>query len=219
MKDYKRLTRKKEITECEIVDDKRYSVGFKQIPHKINKNIIKGIYTICNDMDGQGDYIKGDIVDKIAELEDKIESGEIDYVADKDKEVARLTAENAQLREEVDNLSHENDELEYKTERLEIENAELIATISKMETVEKELRARLEKAVDPQLSNGDKAYAIMDTLFFTDVFPVEIKSVDIVYEVFDGEQMTTQHRTRIFTDRAAAEKRLAELKGLTDEHL
>lgn len=92
-----------------------------------------------------------------------------------DKEIARLTAENARLREEVDNLSHENDELEYKTEKLEAElskqgrtqsyievlrenssirvllekfeseNAELKATISKMETVEKELRARLNK--------------------------------------------------------------------------
>lgn len=76
-----------------------------------------------------------------------------------------------------------------------------------------ELKARLERAVEPEFTKGDKAYAIMDTLFFTDVFPVEIKSVDIVYEVFDGEQITTQHCTRIFTDRAAAEARLAELKG------
>ena len=194
-------------------------------------------------------------VGRLGELEDKIESGEIDYAADSKteqtitdlliefdemgfipttvcpnleqyatewrervrKEFARLTDENERLREEVDSLSHENDELEYKTEKFEAENAELKATISKMETVEKELRARLEKAVEPKLSNGDKAYAIMDTLFFTDVFPVEIKSVDIVYEVFDGEQITTQHCTRIFTDRAAAEARLAELKGGTDE--
>ena len=76
-----------------------------------------------------------------------------------------------------------------------------------------ELKARLERAVEPEFTKGDKAYAIMDTLFFTDVFPVEIKSVDIVYEVFDGEQITTQHCTRIFTDRAAAEARLAELGG------
>lgn len=53
-------------------------------------------------------------------LENEIESGEIDYVADRDKQIARLTAENAELR----------------------------ATLSKMETVEKELRARLEKAVE-----------------------------------------------------------------------
>lgn len=31
-------------------------------------------------------------------LEDKIESGELDYVADRDAEIARLTAKNAELR-------------------------------------------------------------------------------------------------------------------------
>lgn len=59
-------------------------------------------------------------VKRLGELEDKIERGEIDYVAYKDKEIARLTAENAELR----------------------------ATLSKMETVEKELRERLKKAVE-----------------------------------------------------------------------
>ena len=57
---------------------------------------------------------------RLFQLENKIESGEIDYVADRDKQIARLTAENAELR----------------------------ATLSKMETVEKELRERLEKAVE-----------------------------------------------------------------------
>ena len=115
MKDYKRLTEKKEITECEIVSDKRYSVGFKQIPHKINRNIIRGVHTICNDMDGQGDYIIGDMVDKIADLEDKIESGEIvdrnaylDYLmAAKDisgmtdKELEFFAKYNAKVRKEA----------------------------------------------------------------------------------------------------------------------
>lgn len=59
-------------------------------------------------------------IDRLFDLEDKIERGEIDYVADKDNEIARLTAENAELRE----------------------------TLSKMETVEKELKARLGKAVE-----------------------------------------------------------------------
>ena len=99
----------------------------------------------------------------------------------------------------VQNLISENAVLKAENARLTAENAEL--------------KARLERAVEPEFTKGDKAYAIMDTLFFTDVFPVEIKSVDIVYEVFDGEQITTQHCTRIFTDRAAAEARLAELKG------
>lgn len=76
-----------------------------------------------------------------------------------------------------------------------------------------ELRTRLEKAVEPQFSNGDEVYAIMDTLLYTGVIPVTIKSADVVYEVFDGEQITTQHRTRIFTTRAEAEARLKELNG------
>ena len=41
------------------------------------------------------------IHNKPAELENKIECGEIDYVTDKDKEIARLTAENERLRAET----------------------------------------------------------------------------------------------------------------------
>lgn len=37
---------------------------------------------------------------RLSNLEDKIESGEIDYVAEKDKEIARLTEENARLKKE-----------------------------------------------------------------------------------------------------------------------
>lgn len=76
-----------------------------------------------------------------------------------------------------------------------------------------ELRARLEKVVELQFSNGDEVYAIMDTLLYTGVIPVTIKSADVVYEVFDGEQITTQHRTRIFATRVEAEARLKELQG------
>lgn len=114
--------------------------------------------------------------------------------------------EGCEVGEKIARLMRQN-------KKLKAENAELRETLSKMETVEKELRARLENAVEPQFSNGDKAYAIIDTFFFTNVFPVEIKSVGIVYEVFDGEQITTQHSTRIFADRVAAEARLAELEG------
>ena len=85
--------------------------------------------------------------------------------------------------------------------------------ISRLQAEVAELRARLEKAVELQFSNGDEVYAIMDTLLYTGVFPVTIKSADVVYEVFDGEQITTQHRTRIFATRAEAEARLKELQG------
>lgn len=90
---------------------------------------------------------------------------------------------------------------------------EIINDYARLTAENAELRARLGKAVEFQFSNGDEAYAIMDTLLYTGVFPVTIKSADVVYEVFDGEQTTTQHRTRIFTTRAEAEARLAELKG------
>lgn len=42
------------------------------------------------------------IYNRLIELENKIENGEIDYVSDKDAEIARLTAENAELRERLD---------------------------------------------------------------------------------------------------------------------
>lgn len=41
---------------------------------------------------------------RLYNLEDKIERGEIDYVADKDKEIARLTEENESLKEQVKEL-------------------------------------------------------------------------------------------------------------------
>lgn len=40
---------------------------------------------------------------RLYNLEDKIERGEIDYVAEKDKEIARLTAENDKLRARLKN--------------------------------------------------------------------------------------------------------------------
>lgn len=84
--------------------------------------------------------------------------------------------------------------------------------IEKLQAENAELRARLKKAVELQFSSGDEVYAIMDTLLYTGVIPVTIKSADVVYEVFDGEQITTQHRTRIFATRAEAEAHLKELQ-------
>lgn len=90
---------------------------------------------------------------------------------------------------------------------------QIVKEIQKLQAENAELRARLEKAVELQFSNGDEVYAIMDTLLYTGVIPVTIKSADVVYEVFDGEQITTQHRTRIFATRAEAEAHLKELQG------
>lgn len=48
-----------------------------------------------------------ELQDRLAEIEDKIESGEIDYVVDRDKEIARLATENAELKS---SLTHANEE-------------------------------------------------------------------------------------------------------------
>ena len=100
MKNYKRLTEK--AIGC-------FGYDLKDFEHKPKE---------FNDYDAFYAYKMA--VKRLGELEDKIESGEIDYVADRGKQIARLTAENAELR----------------------------ATLSKMETVEKELRARLDNAVE-----------------------------------------------------------------------
>lgn len=42
------------------------------------------------------------IWERLKSVEDKIERGEIDYVADKDKEIARLTSKLAELRERLE---------------------------------------------------------------------------------------------------------------------
>lgn len=55
--EYKRQTSKKTVSRV----DGQYEI-----------NILKGIYSIQNDMDGKGDYCEGEIVDRLAELEDKI---------------------------------------------------------------------------------------------------------------------------------------------------
>lgn len=100
-----------------------------------------------------------------------------------------------------------------RPEQYAIEWKEQIAKeVQKLQAENAELRERLEKAVELQFSNGDEVYAIMDTLLYTGVIPVTIKSADVVYEVFDGEQITTQHRTRIFATRAEAEAHIKELR-------
>ena len=108
MKDYKRLTKWSELGTLHVFD-----INGKEIP----------LYDVSPvDTDN--------LAGRLAKLEDKIESREIDYVADRDKQIARLTAENAELR----------------------------ATLSKMETVEKELKARLEKAIELPCKIGDIVY-------------------------------------------------------------
>lgn len=94
MKQEERLTDKKVVRECELKDDKRCRCGYRQIPHKIERNVIYGISTIHNDMDCHGDYVMDESVDRLADYEDTGLSPE---------EVEDLQAENARLTERLKN--------------------------------------------------------------------------------------------------------------------
>ena len=125
---------------------------------------INGKWVITTERDntiaasGDGNKLKsvsGASIDHFAELEDKIESGEIDYVSDRGKEIARLTAENQRLREdaaEQKSIAEYEHAMQMEWFRIacdyKSENAELRETLSKMETVEKELTDRLKNAVE-----------------------------------------------------------------------
>lgn len=51
---------------------------YKRFTRKVNGRYVQYSITGCyNDMNGKGDYTTGDSVEKFAELEDKIESGQL----------------------------------------------------------------------------------------------------------------------------------------------
>ena len=102
-------------------------------------------------------------VGRLGELEDKIEGGEIDYVAYKDKEIARLTAENAELR----------------------------ATLSKMETVEKELRERLKKAVELPTIYEQTIYPFIESLYTETIYYVVYKENGRIVTINCGKNKST----------------------------
>lgn len=82
MKDYKRLTGRDEFGNADIIGLDSHELASGLDFGELNK-----LTSALN---------------RLADLEDKIERGEIDYVAEKDKEIARLTAENDKLRARLD---------------------------------------------------------------------------------------------------------------------
>lgn len=82
MKDYKRLTKWSKLGTLHVFD-----INGKEIP-------------LCD----VSPLDTGNLAGRLADLEDKIESGEIDYVTDRGKEIARLTAENENLQKEIREL-------------------------------------------------------------------------------------------------------------------
>lgn len=86
-------------------------------------------------------------------------------------------------------------------------------TINKLQQRIAELEEQLKNAIVPKFKVGDKVYAIIDTFAYTDVFPVEIRDTHLLYEVWDGEDTTKQHFTRIFATKEEAKAKLRELQG------
>ena len=74
-----------------------------------------------------------------------------------------------------------------------------------------ELEEQLKNAIVPKFKVGDKVYAIIDTFAYTDVLQVEIRDTHLLYEVWDGQDTTKQHHTRIFATEEEAQAKLKEL--------
>lgn len=76
-----------------------------------------------------------------------------------------------------------------------------------------ELEEQLKNSIRPKFKVGDKAYAIIDTMCYTDVFPVDIVGVMLGYKVYDGQFTTYQNYIRVYASKEEALKKLEELKG------
>ena len=207
MKDYKRLTKWSNLGTLHILD----FVG-KEIP-------------LCDVSALDIDNLAG----RLVELEDKIENGEIDYVADRDEKIEKLTAENDNLtvelevaQRDIDNLTRTLEEANDEIKALEAENAELKATISKMETVEKELRARMNKAIELPCKVGDKLFVVMPELYGNQIIEALVNQIIFnhgetqILVYYDIHQEGRIHELyerflgkTVFLTREAAEKRLA----------
>lgn len=114
MKDYKRLTERDEFGNAYII------------------GVDSGILASALDFDELNKLTFA--LNKFADLEDKIESGEIDYVADKDKEIVRLTAENESLRVEnakIDEYRCVIADISEQCRELKVENTKLKARLKK----------------------------------------------------------------------------------------
>lgn len=197
MKDYERLTEK----------------GSKYfIPEDSPNNaivLLKGNFEeiVLNNMDND------DLCDKLnrlADLEDKIERGEIDYVADKDKEIARLTEENERLKEEAE-------EQKSIAEHEHATQMDWFNTACEYKAENADLHARLEKAVETPVKIGDTVYYLIgfSTIQEWTVQEIRLKA-DGKYFLICGHEgtddycgMSSEHFGIVwFTDRAEA-----ELKG------
>lgn len=152
------------------------------------------------------------------------------------KRIEELEAANKKLQDEVDSLCNENDGLELRAESLD---EQLTRKTRQLEAENAALRERLEKAVELPFSIGDMAY-YCDYIDYKGYVIIERKIVGIkqiknepkwwdrresfMAAIVQGKKQCNDEigewcydidafGTEWWTDRAAAEKRLAELGG------
>ncbi len=134
-----------------------------------------------------GDWSEQKTMTKLGELEDVLEEFELTSAEDLRNYLNFKT-----------NMAIWEGELNYK---------------NKIAELEQELAELKQKAIVPKFKIGDKVYAIIDTFAYTGVFPVEIRDTHLLYVVWDGQDITKQHFTRIFATKEEAEQKLAEIGG------
>ena len=74
------------------------------------------------------------------------------------------------------------------------------------------INKQIDKTIKPKYKVGDKAYAIIDTTFYTAVYPVTVVGVNLIYKVYDGRDTTMQHFSRLFDTEQEAEQKLKEMQ-------
>lgn len=209
MKDYKRLTERDEFGNADII-------GLDS--NKLASNL---------DFDGLNKLTFA--LNKFADLEDKIERGEIDYVAD-NKTERTIT----DLLIEFDEMGFAPTTLCPNSEKHAIEWREKVWTeFERLEAENAELKARLEKAVELPCQYGDEIYSILN--FGKESIVLKGKCERVMYEksasvsrttvwgVFEDEwqlhpyTFTNESLKFIFKTRKEAETRLAELKKIYNQ--
>ena len=127
--------------------------------------------------------VTGEPIEKLGELEDMLESWHIENL----------------------------EELKTRLHDCQVYHLKNNSNETLIHNLKNELAEFKQKAIVPKFKTGDKVYGIIDTWAYTGVFPVEIRGNHLLYEVWDGEDTTKQHSTRIFETKEEAEAKLEEL--------
>lgn len=141
------------------------------------------------------------------------------------KRIKELEAANKKLQDEVDSLCNENDGLELRTESLD---EQLTRKTRQLESENAALRERLEKAVELPCKVGDTIYSLdhfdlkireNKVIAITFLLSNSVNHLEVQAHNFRGAVASFESidfGKDVFTDRSAAEARLAELKGGKD---